>query len=69
MLVLSRRLNEALVIADPWTGQRIRIVVTAIQRGQVQLGIEAPAEVHIWREDVDRRLLLRKGREAAGVVD
>mgnify|MGYP001577654927 CR=1 FL=1 len=52
MLVLTRKLNEALVIVNPWTGDRIRLVVTAIHRGRVQLGVEAPPSVHVWREDL-----------------
>ena len=47
MLVLSRRVGERLVIDD-------KIVVTVIEvRGeQVRLGIEAPPEVPVWREEV-----------------
>jgi carbon storage regulator len=50
MLVLSRKRGEAIRIHDD-------IVVTVIQlgRGRVQLGIQAPADVTVNREEVHRR--------------
>jgi carbon storage regulator len=47
MLVLSRKLNEAIVIDG-----NSRIMVVDIRGGQVRLGIEAPAEVPILREEL-----------------
>ncbi|MGI9507625.1 MAG: carbon storage regulator [Geminicoccaceae bacterium] len=46
MLVIRRKLHEAVVI-----GGNIRVSVTKIERGQVQLGINAPEEVNIVREE------------------
>ena len=51
MLVLSRREDESIVING-----NIKIVVTAIQRGRVRLGIEAPQEVPVLRQEVDNGL-------------
>ena len=54
MLVLSRKLNEAILIDGG-----IRITVLGIRGRQVRLGIEAPAEVGIYREELwlhDREL-------------
>jgi carbon storage regulator len=50
MLVLSRKRGEAIRIHDD-------IVVTVVQlgRGRVQLGIQAPADVTVNREEVHRR--------------
>ena len=67
MLILSRKLNEALIIADPRTGERIRIVVTAIHRGRVQLGIEAPGDVHVWREELGFDFSLPAGSVISGI--
>jgi len=55
MLVLTRRVNERIVIGD-------NVVVTVLEvRGeQVRLGIEAPRDVKVFREEV----LLRDQREA-----
>jgi len=47
MLVLSRKQNQAIVIDG-----NIRITVTSIRGNQVRLGIEAPAAVAIFREEL-----------------
>ena len=48
MLVLSRRLNEKLLIPCI----RTTIQVLSIQGGQVRLGVDAPAEVAVFREEI-----------------
>jgi carbon storage regulator len=48
MLVLSRRLNEKLLIPSI----RTAIQVLSIQGGQVRLGVEAPKEVAVFREEI-----------------
>jgi carbon storage regulator len=47
MLVLSRKQNERLVIDG-----NIIVTVVRVAGGQVRLGIEAPADVHIRREEL-----------------
>jgi carbon storage regulator len=47
MLVLSRKLNEKIVIDD-----QIEITVVGIENGKVQLGIEAPKEIEIMRKEL-----------------
>ena len=47
MLVLSRKEDESIV-----NNGNIKIVVTAIQKGRVRLGIEAPQDVPVHREEV-----------------
>jgi carbon storage regulator len=52
MLVLTRRLDEAIVI----DGQ-VRVIVTSIGHGKVRLAIDAPAAVQVDRSEVhDRRM-------------
>ena len=53
MLVLSRKLGERLVIGD-----RIVVTVVKLDNGQVRLGIEAPREIAVYREEIAPRLPL-----------
>jgi len=47
MLVLSRKLNEKIIIGDG-----IVITVVKIDRNQVRIGIEAPGDVKVFREEI-----------------
>ncbi|WP_165227784.1 carbon storage regulator CsrA [Aquisphaera insulae] len=47
MLVLSRKLNEKIVIDGG-----IVVTVVKIEGGQVRLGIEAPRHVKVFREEI-----------------
>ena len=55
MLVLSRKLGEKIYISE-----NICITVVDIDRGKIRLGIEAPREVPIFRQE----LLQDKGAKA-----
>jgi|GraSoiStandDraft_29_1057270.scaffolds.fasta_scaffold1826043_2 carbon storage regulator len=48
MLVLSRRLNEKIVLPD----LNVVIEIVAIERGRVRIGIEAPADVAVMRKEL-----------------
>lgn len=51
MLVLLRNVGESVLIGDD-----IRVVVTKVEAGgRVYLGIEAPREIPILRDDAVRR--------------
>lgn len=47
MLVLTRRVGETIVIGD-----KVKITVVAVLDDKVRLGIEAPPEVGIVREEL-----------------
>jgi carbon storage regulator len=47
MLVLSRKLGEKIFI-----GENICITVVDIDRGKIRLGIEAPRDVPIYRQEL-----------------
>lgn len=51
MLVLSRKQDEKIIIGDS-----ITLMVVSIQGDKVRLGIEAPKEVSIHREEVYRAI-------------
>jgi len=50
MLVLSRKVNERIVI-----GNNIRMTVVSIRGNQVRLGFEAPQSVPIFRDELRRQ--------------
>ena len=62
MLVLSRRLNEKIVLP----GLGITIQVLDIRRGTVRLGIEAPPDVSVLREELAGRPRAEAGPKEAG---
>jgi len=47
VLVLTRRLGEGLVV-----GQNISLKVLEIHKNQIKIGIEAPPNVRIYRDEV-----------------
>ncbi len=47
MLVLSRKLGEKIVIGD-----NIVVTVVKIDRNQIRIGIEAPTEVPVYRQEI-----------------
>ena len=47
MLVLSRKVNEKVMI-----GNDIVITIVKIDRNQVRIGIEAPGNVPVYREEI-----------------
>jgi len=47
MLVLTRRVNERIVIGDDVT-----VTVLEVRGDQVRLGIDAPRDVKVFREEV-----------------
>jgi carbon storage regulator len=47
MLILTRKLNEAIQIGD-----NVRLKILHISDGQVKIGIEAPNDVRIFRAEI-----------------
>jgi|TARA_B110000116_G_scaffold268638_1_gene283082 carbon storage regulator len=47
MLILTRRISEVLIINDD-----IKVTVLAIQGNQVRIGIDAPKNVSVHREEI-----------------
>jgi carbon storage regulator len=59
MLILTRRVGETLIIGDD-----IRVTIMDVRGMQVRIGIEAPREVPVNREEIHLRLLA-EAEEAA----
>lgn len=51
MLVLSRKVGERI-----WIGDNISVTIVRITGGGVRLGIEAPAELPVVREELKARI-------------
>jgi len=51
MLVLTRKPGEALMLAD-----EVKITVLEVKGKQVRLGIDAPNDVAVHREEIYRRI-------------
>ncbi len=59
MLILSRKLNESIVIDG-----RIIVKILRIDKDSVKLGVQAPTEIPVHREEVHEAI--QKGKQAAG---
>jgi carbon storage regulator len=62
MLVLSRKVGERILIGD-----NIAVTVVRINQGTVRIGVEAPGDLAIVREEIKhQRRLESVGRESTG---
>ena len=52
MLILTRRVGEKLVI-----GENVVITVLGVKGNQIRIGIDAPPEVQVHREEIFQRIL------------
>ena len=63
MLVLSRKVGERI-----WIGEDIAVTVVRITGGGVRLGIEAPAELPVVREELKKKMMELEAHESQGDV-
>jgi len=60
MLILSRKSNQSIVIGDD-----IKITILGGAGGQVRIGIDAPKDVPVYREEVYLRMQDEKTKAAS----
>ncbi len=58
MLILTRRVGEALMIGD-----QTKIVVLGVKGSQIRLGINAPKDVMVHREEIYEKIQGSDGLE------
>ena len=58
MLILTRRIGETVIIGDS-----IKITVLGVKGNQVRLGVDAPRDVSVHREEIYHRIQNEQGGE------
>lgn len=61
MLILTRRVGETLMVGDDVT-----VTVLGVKGNQVRIGVNAPKEVSVHREEIYMRIQAEKNGQAAG---
>jgi len=64
MLILTRRVGESIII-----DKNIRVTVLATKGNQLRLGIEAPSDIEVHREEIFSRIYGDSGKEADAPTD
>jgi carbon storage regulator len=59
VLILTRRVGETLKI-----GEDVTVTVMAVKSGQVRLGIGAPKDVPVYREEIYERVKQEQAQQA-----
>ncbi len=64
MLILTRRISESIIIGD-----NVKITVLGVKGNQVRLGIDAPKDLSVHREEIYERIKHEKEDGVAPKTD
>jgi carbon storage regulator len=61
MLILSRKIGESLIISDD-----MKVTVLGVKGNQIRIGVTAPREVAVHREEIYNRILREREVDGRG---
>lgn len=64
MLILTRRVGESLMIGD-----NVNVTVLGIKGNQVRIGVNAPKDVAVHREEIYQRIQQEGAQEVASQAE
>ena len=64
MLILTRRVGETLMI-----GNDVSVTVLGVKGNQVRIGVDAPKEIAVHREEIFRRIQAEQDGAKSGAAE